>query len=123
MHSRSWDIAGICATSACAIHCFIMPAVLPVLPLLSLQWLAAPAFETTVLVVSIGIAAGALVNGYRHHHGQLFPLGCALAGFLLYAFRGSLGEHYEPWILTGGAILIVFAHSMNLRLRLKTATQ
>ncbi len=123
MRQRSWDIVGICATSACAIHCFILPAIIPVLPLLGLQWIAQPGFESTVLAISIAIASYALLNGYRHYHGQMWPLACALVGFLLYAFKGGLGEQYEPWILSGGALLIVFAHSMNLRLRLKIASQ
>ena len=115
--SKNWlDKIGIASTSLCAIHCLMLPFLLPVLPLVGAGFLAQHAFEQVILVLTMILGTIALYSGYRRYHGQLMPFGLLYAGGVIYAGRHAFGETLEPLIVVAGGLLIVVAHVVNMKL-------
>ncbi|MDX1498132.1 MAG: MerC domain-containing protein [Salinisphaeraceae bacterium] len=114
------DKAGLFVTCTCFLHCLLLPLLLPILPLVSLQWIADPAFEKAVLMLSIVIAVAAILNGYHRHHRRLHPMLFIVAGIVFYACKDQWGHEYEVWFLGSGAFLIMLGHAINLRLSLNS---
>lgn len=110
-----WDWVGIVATALCALHCLMLPLLLPILALGGLGVIADPVFEHAVLAATALLAAVVLWHGYRRHHGRALPLVLAAIGVLLYAVRMQFGTAVEPLVLSLGAGCVVGAHLLNLR--------
>lgn len=109
------DRIGIAATTICAIHCLMLPLLVPLATATGLSLLVSATAERLVLASTLLFACVVLVNGCRHHHNRL-PLALAGLGGVLYALKGSLGHEVEPLFVVSGACLIVGAHLWNLRL-------
>jgi hypothetical protein len=56
------DAVGFTASTLCAIHCAVTPLLLTALPLAGLKFLAHPAIETAMIMLSLLIAVSHLVN-------------------------------------------------------------
>lgn len=110
------DKVGIAATSLCALHCILLPIMLPVLPLLGISFMAEEMFEHIVLIATLVLGAVALLSGFFKFHRKLYPLYLLGLGGIVYGFKDEFGHHNEPWVLSLGAILIVIAHIMNIKL-------
>jgi len=108
------DRAGIWITTVCAIHCLLLPLILPLLALVGFSFLGEDLLENTILGVSVIVGLTALIGGAKQHGkwSLLIPL---LAGALIYSQRDILGPWGEPVIIAVGAGLIIYAHISNLR--------
>jgi phosphoglycerol transferase MdoB-like AlkP superfamily enzyme len=111
-----FDKFGIMVTSLCAIHCILLPVILPVLPLLGLTAAHNHAFEGFVLLFTMVLGFIALFIGFHRYHRKLYPFYSLFLGGFIYWQRGAWGHEYEHLILIVGASLVVFAHVMNMRL-------
>ena len=108
------DKAGMWITTLCAIHCLLLPLILPLLALAGLAFIGEDLLENTILGLSVVVGLWSLVVGARKH-GEwrlLIPL---LAGALIYSQRDILGHLGEPFIILVGASLIIYAHWSNLQ--------
>lgn len=115
MTQRSLDKTGIWVTTLCALHCLLLPVILPMLSLIGLSFIGEEVLERTILGISLVVGFVALVIGMRKHL-RLYPLLLLFAGGVIYWHKDSLGEVGEPIIILLGASLIVAAHWVNLRL-------
>jgi hypothetical protein len=87
-----------------------------VLPYVSASFFADDWFEKTILSLSMIIGFWALLSGFYRYHRQLYPLYSLLLGGLIYWNKDMFGEAYEPYTIAVGALLIVAAHVINIRL-------
>lgn len=110
------DRVGIWTSSLCALHCLLLPILLPLVPLLAGTFFAEAWFERTILSLSMIIGFWALLSGFQRYHRRLYPLFSLLLGGLIYWNKDLFGADYEPVTITVGAMLIVASHVINLRL-------
>lgn len=116
-----WDRLGIATAAVCAVHCLLLPLLLPVLAMSGLEELADPRVEQTIVVTTVVLAGIVLWHGYRYHHGRQLPLLIAAMGGVVFAVRHALGTTSEPALLAVGAILIITSHALNLRFHRSTS--
>ena len=110
------DRIGIALTSLCALHCILLPVLLPVLPLLGLSLLADHGFERIVLIITLILGFATLFAGFHRYHRQLYPFYALALGGVIYWHKDILGAEWEPLILSIGSVLVVAAHWLNLKL-------
>ncbi|MCH8493741.1 MAG: MerC domain-containing protein [Idiomarina sp.] len=115
MHHKPLDKAGIIVAVLCALHCLLVPVVLPTLALMGLSFLGYELFERIILGLSLFIGGIAVVMGMRHHQ-SWFPLLFLVLGGVLYFNKDAFGHGWEPLMIVSGAALIVVAHILNLYL-------
>ena len=110
------DTFGIWISSACAVHCLLLPVLLPVLSILGLKFLANENIEKFIIFTSIAIATYSFVFSYVKNHGKIYPFFLIILAIIFFTSRENMGESYEPWVnlLAGG--LIVIYHIVNIRL-------
>lgn len=115
MPSRiNWDVLGISASVACAIHCAVLPLFFSVLPLFGINIIHNLAFEAGMVILAFGIGMYSLYHGFRKHHHSKLPLVLFVFGILLLTLK-LFFVHYETWLLLPAVILIVAAHFLNYR--------
>lgn len=110
------DKLGIWISSVCALHCLLLPLLLPIAPLVASSVFAEVWFERTILSFSILVGFAALFVGFHKYHRQLYPIYSLVLGGLIYWNKDIFGHHYEPFTIAVGALLIIAAHLINLRL-------
>ena len=110
------DKIGIAATSLCAIHCLLLPFLLPVLPMMGASFIAQESFEDSVLALTMGLGVIALYSGYKRYHNRLFPFLFFAFGGLIYSQKDGFGVDIEPYLVMLGASLVVLAHVSNMKL-------
>lgn len=119
------DRAGVVMSSACAIHCALMPLAAGVLPLVGLGVLADPRTETLLVASAAVIALVSLAGGCRHH-GRLGPLALVAIGFSL-ILSGRLwavdAEWLESALVVAGALAVATAHLVNWRMCCRVAAR
>ncbi|WP_102794870.1 MerC domain-containing protein [Bowmanella denitrificans] len=110
------DKMGIWASSLCALHCLLLPVLIPLLPFVGASFFADAWFERSILTVSMIIGFWALLSGFYHYHRQIYPLYSLVLGGLIYWNKDMFGHEYEPFTIAVGAVLIIAAHLINLKL-------
>lgn len=110
------DRIGIWMSSICALHCLLLPILLPIAPLVASSVFAEVWFERMILTFSILVGFAALFVGFHKYHRQLYPLYSLVLGGLIYWNKDIFGHQYEPFTIAIGAFLIVAAHVTNIRL-------
>ncbi len=110
------DRIGITATSLCALHCILLPVLLPFLPLLGLSFLASHEWEHVFLLMTAVLGTVALFSGYKRYHKRLYPFFMLYLGVALYWIKHDYSEAVEAYFIIGGAILIIAAHFINIKL-------
>jgi hypothetical protein len=110
------DKIGIAATSLCAIHCLLLPFILPILPMVGASFIAGEVFEDVVLVCTMMLGFVALYSGYKRYHGQIYPFVLLFGGGFIYWQKDMLGVEVEPYLVLMGASLVVAAHVLNMKL-------
>ncbi|XQW84728.1 MerC domain-containing protein [Thalassotalea piscium] len=110
------DRIGITATSLCALHCILLPVLLPALPLLGVGFLADHVWEHVFLVVTAILGSIAMLSGFKRYHRKLYPLYLLLLGVVIYWQKHDFSEAVQPYIIILGAFLIVTAHFLNIKL-------
>lgn len=110
------DALGISASLICAVHCVLLPLVITALPLLGFEVLENEGLEYGLLAFSFIVGYSALFRGYRKHHRHIRPLVLFSFGFAgLLAGHFLMPEPLEPFVITAGAGLIVWAHLRNIK--------
>ncbi len=110
------DRIGITATSLCALHCILLPVLLPALPLLGLSFLADHAWEHIFLIITAILGTVALFSGFKKYHRRLYPFYLLFLGIGIYWIKHDFSEAIQPYFIIIGASLIVAAHIINLKL-------
>lgn len=110
------DRIGITATSLCALHCILLPVLLPALPLLGLSFLADHTWEHVFLIMTAILGSVALFSGFRKYHKRFYPFYLLFLGIAIYWIKHDFSESLEPYFIIAGASLIVAAHVINLKL-------
>jgi len=121
MTQRSLDKTGMWVTTLCALHCLLLPVILPLLSLIGLSFLGEELLERIILGTSILLGGIALTSGMRKH-ARIYPFAILLLGGFVYWNKDSLGEMGEPVVILIGAGLIIAAHWINLRLVRSTSS-
>ena len=111
-----YDKAGIWISSICAFHCLALPVLLPMIPLIASSFFAEVWFERMILSISILIGFIGLFIGFYKYHRQLYPLYSLTIGGLIYWNKDMFGHDYEPFTIAIGALLIIVAHYINMKL-------
>ncbi|RUO24109.1 MerC domain-containing protein [Aliidiomarina minuta] len=115
MNHKPFDKTSIWLALFCALHCLLVPVLLPTLSLMGLSFLGMLWLERMVLTVSLLIGGIAVVIGMRHHR-SLIPLVMLSAGGLLYFNKHAFSHEIEYVMIILGSVLIISAHVMNLHL-------
>lgn len=110
------DRIGITATSLCALHCILLPVILPVLPLLGIGFLADHTWEHAFLIVTAILGSIAMLSGFKRYHKRLYPFYLLMLGVLIYWQKHDFSEALRPVFIVVGATLIVAAHIINIKL-------
>ena len=110
------DRIGITATSLCALHCILLPVLLPALPLLGLSFLADHVWEHFFLIITAVLGTFALFSGFRKYHRRLYPFYLLFLGVAIYWIKHDFSEALQPYFIIVGASLIVAAHVINIKL-------
>ncbi|MFT5297263.1 MAG: hypothetical protein ACI9YH_003294 [Colwellia sp.] len=110
------DRIGITATSLCALHCILLPVLLPALPLLGLSFLADHTWEHVFLLITAILGTVALFSGFKKYHRRLYPFYLLFLGVGIYWIKHDFSEAIQPYFIIIGASLIVAAHIINLKL-------
>ncbi len=110
------DRIGITATSLCALHCILLPILLPILPLLGLTFLADHTWEHVFLICTAILGTIALLSGYKRYHGKKYPFLLLFLGISIYWIKHDYSEMLEAYFIIVGAFFVVLAHVINLKL-------
>lgn len=110
------DRLGVWVSAMCALHCLLLPLLLPVLPLLASSFVAEHWFERSILTISIVIGFAALFIGFKQYHRQIYPMYSLSVGALIFWNKDIFGHAYEPFTVAIGAAFIIAAHLVNLHL-------
>jgi len=70
----NWDGVGILTSILCAIHCGLLPLLMPVLPLFGINIIHNPVFEWVMIGIAISVGAYSLYHGYIKHHQSFIPI-------------------------------------------------
>ncbi|MBT1450195.1 MerC family mercury resistance protein [Glaciecola sp. XM2] len=116
INNRVLDKMGVWVSAMCGIHCLILPILLPALPIIASTFVAQDWFERSILTISIIIGFAALFIGFRQYHRQLYPMYSLGLGAVIYWNKDIFGHDYEPFTVAAGALFIIAAHLINLRL-------
>ena len=116
LNNRVLDKLGVWVSAMCAVHCLLLPLLLPVLPILASTFIAEHWFERGILTISIVIGFAALFIGFKQYHRQIYPMYSLSLGALIYWNKDIFGHAYEPFTIAAGAAFIIAAHLVNLRL-------
>lgn len=110
------DKMGIAVTSLCALHCILLPFILPLLPLVGLAFVVNEAFEMGLFATTVVLGFSALSSGYFRYHRRLYPLLMLFTGCAIYIFKLWVGLEDDPSLVMLSASCIVVAHLFNMKL-------
>jgi hypothetical protein len=112
-----FDLAAIGASTACLIHCLLLPLLFVALPAATLLIKVPESFHVGALLIALPASAAAMLAGYRHH-GAVHPLAMAAIGLGLIG-AGALGGFrlmLETGLSVAGSVVLAAAHIRNWRL-------
>ncbi|WP_394176553.1 MerC domain-containing protein [Thalassotalea litorea] len=110
------DRLGITATSLCALHCILLPVLLPSLSLFGLGFIADHEAEHWFLFATLLLGSFALFSGFKRYHKKIYPFYLLFLGGFIYWHKHSVDEALQPVMVIIGAALLVAAHLVNLKL-------
>ncbi|TLU67094.1 MerC domain-containing protein [Thalassotalea litorea] len=110
------DRLGITATSLCALHCILLPVLLPSLSLLGLGFIGDHEAEHWFLFATLLLGSIALFSGFKRYHKKIYPFYLLFLGGFIYWHKHSVDEALQPMMVIIGAALLVAAHLVNLKL-------
>jgi len=112
-----WDKVGISASIMCAVHCLLMPVLLPFIALSHLKIISEPFFENGMITFAVLVASFALTRGYCSQHKQVLPFYFYAAG-MTFVLLGKflIAEDLEALLVPIGAFFFAVSHSVNLLL-------
>jgi hypothetical protein len=110
----NWDGLGIATSVLCAIHCALLPVILPSLPLFGINIVHNVFFEWAMIAIAFVVGSYSLFHGYVKHHRSVLPALVFTAGFIFLVAKQFV--QYEFWFLSIAVVLIITAHYINFRL-------
>ena len=119
-YKSSWDRLGIALSLACLVHCLLLPVAVVAMPVIAAQWLHPDSVHSLMAMVLLPVALLALVPGLRLH--RKWGVAGAMAGGLglvstaAFAGEGSVAHEWAVLLTVAGGMILVLAHSINLRL-------
>lgn len=111
----TYDKTGMFVAVLCALHCLLLPVLLPAVALTGLSLFGVPWLELLVLFVSLAIGGVALSMGYKRH-ANLIPFSALGLGAILFLFKHEFYGLWEVAAIICAALLLVYAHVSNLYL-------
>jgi len=111
----NWDAIGITTSTACAIHCAVLPLLISSLPVFGVNIINNNAFEYFMIALAFLIGSTALLHGYRKHHQNYKPV-LLFAGGIILLMAKQIWHEYQLWFLPLAVSFIVIAHIYNFRL-------
>jgi hypothetical protein len=110
----NWDGLGIVTSVLCAIHCGLLPLLLPALPLLGINIIHNAAFEWSMIAIAFFVGIYSLYHGFKKHHHSYKPVIIFVVGFVFLVAKEFL--NHQIIMLLFAVILIITAHIINYRL-------
>jgi hypothetical protein len=103
-------------STACAIHCAVLPVVAGILPVIGLHHFADDWEEWMLIAVTAIVGVTGHVSAYTRHHHHLGPAITFVASLLvIIGARLTLGDTLlEPAALAIGGLAAAAAHWMNI---------
>lgn len=128
MKTGGWtklDKLGMTLSFLCAVHCLVMPILLPFIPLLAGSFLSCESLDSAMMYITLLIAAPTLFRGYLKHRKFRVPA-VFLLSLLFFALRPETCLHFHDGFHLHDALHFVFAalagfslavgHWLNLKL-------
>ncbi|MGL5079335.1 MAG: MerC domain-containing protein [Waterburya sp.] len=114
---RLMDKTAIALSTACAIHCLLLPILIIILPILSTTFLGDESFHHLMLWLVLPTSVFAISQGCRRHKDRLVLVFGSLGLMILFgtAMFGEqvLNEDSERIATVLGAMSLVFGHYRN----------
>jgi hypothetical protein len=111
----NWDGVGIITSIVCAIHCGLLPLLLPALPLLGINTVHNGIFEWSMIGIAFCVGCYALYHGFIKHHHRYKPVILFLSGFVLLICKQIFSDYQNIFLLVA-VPLIISAHYINYQL-------
>jgi hypothetical protein len=109
----NWDVLGISASVACAIHCAVLPLILTSLPIFGINIIENKPFEIFMIGLAFVIGFYSLWHGYKKHHQKIIPLYIFLVG-MCFLIAKEVWHNKAVVFLLPAVLLIVLAHYLNI---------
>lgn len=116
-NSPSLDIAGILASSLCALHCAAVPMLIAFGIISGSHWLHNHLIDWLIISIGFIIAGYSLVRDFKTKHKSVVPVCIAGIGFTSLLFAMSDHHHgilHTFFSVTGG-LTVAIAHFINIR--------
>ena len=110
----NWDGVGIFTSLLCAIHCALLPVVLPTLSLFGIGINHNNFFEWSMIGIAFLVGVYALIHGYKKHHHQILPFIIFLGGFVFLVAKQFFADQKLVLLLLA-VFSIITAHLINYK--------
>lgn len=116
MRLRGLDMLGVALSTACLIHCTLLPLILALLPMFGSHFHLDEKWHWIITGLIVPVALIALFTGWkRHHRNIVLKLGAVSLVMILGApfCHEWLGHVFEECIATAGGLMLISAHIIN----------
>ena len=116
-NNSNLDLAGIFASSLCAVHCAAVPMLIAFGIISGSHWLHNHAIDWIIITIGIVIASYSLVKDFRFKHKSTTPLLVAGLGFT-FLLLGMADHHHgilHTILSVCGGLTVALAHFINIR--------
>lgn len=114
------DTLGVGASSLCAVHCMLAPAILAFLPAVNGRFVHSDGTHHFLAFWVVFFCMAAIVPGYLKHKRSavltLMVVGLSLVLYATFVAGRALGESWEIPIITCGNLSVIGAHLLNRKL-------
>jgi hypothetical protein len=114
---RLMDKTAIALSTACAIHCLLLPILIIIIPILSTTFLGDESFHRLLLWFVFPTSVFAITQGCRRHKDRLVLVFASLGLMILFGTatlsEQVLNEDGERIATVLGAMFLVFGHYRN----------
>lgn len=113
---RGLDLLGVALSTACLIHCTVLPMVLALLPMFGSHFHLDEKWHWILTGLIVPVAFVALITGWSRHHRNvvLYLGGVAMVMILGAPFcHDVFGHVIEEIIATAGGLTLISAHLIN----------
>lgn len=110
----NWDLMGIAASVACAIHCAVLPVVISTLPVFGINIIHNSFFEWGMIALAFAVGCYSLLHGYIRHHKNYIPITVFSAGALFLVLKQFFAS-YEYLFLSFAVFFYNFFSSYQFQ--------